>query len=536
MVNRHAQWKSWSLREKIGQLFVCGFQGKMPDAHILDLIEQYHIGGVIYFRRNVDDPETLAQCSAQLQAASKTPLLIAIDQEGGMVARIERGITLMPGNMALGAAQDEQGVYEAAFHTGKQLLELGINMNFAPCVDVNNNPQNPVIGVRSYGESPQLVATMGIAAVKGFQDAGVAATIKHFPGHGDTSADSHRELPSVPHDRDRLQAVELVPFRAAIQAGVDAVMTAHVIFPAYEPQHIPATLSSSILTGLLREEIRFDGVISTDCMEMNAISKTIGVGQGAVQAVLAGADLLLISHRWELQVEGIEAIVRAMEQGIITEERIDQSLERIMRLKQRRRILEKEAAQRKRNEGDSAMNVAERLSERSITLVKDEYGSVPIKPGTELFCVWPEVRVGTEVDEVIAQDVTLGKALADLGFTVHEQRIGIEPTEEEIERVINDSAPFRQIIVGTYNASFSIGQQQIIQNLAARPNVQLIVAALRNPFDLNAFPDVPCYIASYENKPLAMHSLAKVLTGARPASGKLPVTVGPYKAGWGLTR
>ncbi|MFP4974028.1 beta-N-acetylhexosaminidase [Paenibacillus sp. CN-4] len=526
------------IRKKVGRMFMCGFDGMQPSDSILKLISDYEIGGVIYFRRNIGSVEQIHACSSALQAASKEPLLIAVDQEGGMVARIEAGVTLMPGNMALGAAGDPAAVRQAAAIAGAELRHIGINMNFAPCVDVNNNPANPVIGVRSYGESPELVGELGAAAASGYMEAGVAATLKHFPGHGDTDTDSHLALPTIPHDRERLERVELAPFRRIIAEGVDAVMTAHVVFPAYEQASVPATLSSRILTGLLREQLGFEGVIVTDCLEMNAISLTVGVGKGAVEAVKAGSDLILVCHRYDRQVEAIEAVADAVLRGEITEERIDASIRRLRLLKAKRSIGNGSAGDfesvRPQLAKSSSLQLAEAFSERSITLVRDE-GFLPLDPSEPVYVVWPEVRVAHEVVEALHEEVTLGRALGELLPEVKERIIDVHPDTAEIGDVLRESLTYSQIVAVTYNAGFSPGQQELVQALLERDGVRLIVLAARNPFDYTAIPGIRTYLASYENKPPAMRAAAKVLTGRIPARGVLPVTVGEYRAGTGST-
>ncbi|ASA26199.1 beta-N-acetylhexosaminidase [Paenibacillus donghaensis] len=525
------------IRKKVGQLFMCGFMDTRPNDNILKLITDYNIGGVIYFRRNIGTPEEVYECSAGLQQAASEPLLIAIDQEGGMVARIEQGVTLMPGNMALGATRDPEGVFEAARIAGLELRQLGMNMNFAPCVDVNNNPTNPVIGVRSFGETPQLVASLGAAAAAGYQNAGVAATLKHFPGHGDTDTDSHLALPTIPHPRERLETIELAPFRHIIKTGVDAIMTAHVVFPAYEEQEIPATLSKNILTGLLRQKLGFEGVIVTDCLEMNAIAQTVGVGTGAVQAVQAGADLILVSHRFDWQVEAIEAVIGAVERGEISEARIDDSISRLQRLKLKRGILKEEpagfAAIRDTLATTASHAFAQKLSEHSITLVKDE-GQLPLSGKERTYVIWPEVRVHHEVVEALREEVTLGGELSELIPQVDERIIDADPSEEEIGLVLTESAAYTQIVAVTYNAGFSGGQRRILTELVGRTGTRLIVVAARDPFDYTAVPGIRTYLACYENKPLAMQSVAKVLTGQLPARGRLPVTVGEFHVGTGI--
>lgn len=527
-----------SLQEKVGQLFMCGFHGTEPSADIRQLIEKCQVGGIIYFRRNVNDVEQVCRLSSGLQhiaAASGStglPLLISIDQEGGMVARIDTDdVTLTPGNMTLGATRDSRAAYETALISGRELREMGINMNFAPCLDVNNNPNNPVIGIRSYGEDPVLVGELGAATVRGFQEAGVAATVKHFPGHGDTDSDSHLGLPTIPHAMERLEQIELAPFRHAIGQGVDAVMTAHVVFTAMDgDSQTPSTLSQPIVTGLLRGKLGYDGVVVSDCLEMNAISEGVGVAEGSIQAILAGIDLVLVSHRIDRQVAAIEAVVQAVESGRIPMSRIDESALRILRLK----------AKRIGTTGDAKSDCAGIQSriglaedreivrgwyEKSVTLVKDEGQQLPLQAGAETLVVWPEVRQGTEVDEIIAQEMTLGAALSAYIDSVREVRIGIAPTAAETADVLAQSAAFKQVVVATYNASFAPGQVELVRKLAERKDVKLVVAAVRNPFDLREFPEVGTYFATYENRPVAMQSLAKALTGRMTAEGALPVTI-----------
>lgn len=529
-----------SLRQKIGQMFICGFEGTEPSEGTLELIEKYHLGGIIYFRRNIANVNQIRQLSLQLQQANKKhsdiPLLISIDQEGGMVARIDQGLTLMPGNMALGATRDVEGVFQAALISGKELRHLGINMNFAPCLDINNNSRNPVIGVRSYGERAELVSEMGKAAIRGYQQSGVAATAKHFPGHGDTETDSHLGLPIIKHDEQRLREMELVPFVGAIEAEVDAIMTAHVVFPAFEKSDVPATLSYSVLTGLLRNQLKFEGVIVTDCLEMKAISDKYGTDQGAVMAVEAGADLVLVSHTLDRQAGAIEALVCAVESGRISESRIDESVARILRLKQKRNM--GQWAEGEINIQDligleEDRKVAERLNECAVTLVKDEK-QLPLAD-KKTYVVWTEVREGTEVDEVINPPLTLGMALKGSISAVEEYRMGMFPTEDEIEQVITKSSGYDQIVFVSYNATFSPGQKKLVGELAKRDEAVFVVAATRNPYDLLEFPEVKTYLACYENRPLAMRALANVLLGKAKAQGKLPVTISAqYPYGWSV--
>lgn len=535
----------WSLRAKIGQMVMCGFDGKKPTEGILKLIREYKLGGVIYFRRNIGSPAQVAALSEELRAAARevsaeeVPLWIGIDQEGGMVARIDRDIALMPGNMALGAARSLDYARQTAHVSGQELRRMGINFNFAPCMDVNNNPANPVVGVRSYGEDPELVSWLGASAIEGYQTAGISACAKHFPGHGDTEADSHHELPAVLHGMERLERVELKPFRCAVATGVDAIMTAHVRFPAYEPSGAPATLSERIIGGLLRRDMGYKGVIMTDCLEMKAISDTVGVGRGAVLAVKAGVDLVLVSHRLDRQLEALEALYEAVLSGELTEERIDESVGRIADLKRRREAVWADTPTEQASVAigcGTHREVARQVCEHSVTLVKREPGALPLKRDAATLAVWPVVRSGSEVDEVIHQELTLGGALRPYVADIRELVVGVEPTEEEIRSVVAEAAAGRgQIVVGTYNATFSPGQVRLVHELLRVEGVTVIAAALRNPYDVLAFPDVHAYAACYENRPEMLRALAKVLTGVLPARGRLPVRLSEeYPYGHGL--
>jgi len=520
--------KSMSLRQKVAQMIVCGFDGTEPSEGILKLIREQGVGGVIYFARNVKDISQVARLSNGLQEAAKeagiAPLWISIDQEGGMVARITEGVALMPGQMAIAAAGRSDWAYEAGAISGRELRALGINLNYAPDLDVNNNADNPVIGVRSFGESPELVAEYGCRLMNGLQDAGVVATAKHFPGHGDTNVDSHLDLPTVGHSRERMEQVELVPFRRAIAEGVDAVMSAHIYFPALESEKLPVTLSHKVLTGLLREELGFNGVIMTDCMEMHAISKHYGTVEASVMAVEAGADIVLISHTHEWQAGAIDAILKAVESGRLTEERIDQSVARLLALKQKRGLYEASAA------GTDGVGIAEhketarQISEASITVVKNEAGVLPLTK-TDTFVISLETQVVTMVDDALSMPLTLGGALREVGVEVTEASVPLADVEARIEELLKQAAAYGQVVVGTYNASFSAGQIRLVQELQ-KLGSKLVVVATRNPYDLLKFPEVKTFVAAYESRPLALRSAAKALVGAISAEGRLPVTLG----------
>ena len=340
-----------SVSDKVGQLFMPVLYGARADtasqenrsrygvATPAEMIEKYRPGGVILFpwAGNVKSVKQVVSLTNGLQAASPgIPLLIAADQENGKVSRLSPLVTDLPSASVIGATGKPSLAREAAEVTGTELLALGVNLDFAPVADVNINPRNPVIGPRAYGDDPDEVAKMVAAAVRGFHDAGVAATAKHFPGHGDTTVDSHTGLPVIDHSREQWEKLDAPPFRAAVEAGVDAVMSAHVVMPKLDPSGDPATLSKKILTGLLREELGFTGVISTDALDMAGVRKRYGDGEVAVRAILAGADILLMPPDFP---KAYKAVMSAVKSGRISEERLDRSVRRILTLKQARGIL-----------------------------------------------------------------------------------------------------------------------------------------------------------------------------------------------------
>jgi len=322
-------------REKIGQLFMVGFMGTSVTPELASFIKEYKPCGVILFSRNLESVGQIVELTNDLQRCSKkSPLLISIDQEGGRVSRLPKGFTIFPPCELLGRCNSSELAYAAAATIAKELKAVGINMNMAPVLDVNSNPDNPVIGDRAFGSTPDVVSEMALVTAAGLQDNKVVACGKHFPGHGDTNADSHKELPVVEAPRGRLEAVEFPPFRRAVAAGIATLMTAHVLYRALDDE-LPATLSPAIITNLLREDLRYDGVVLTDDLEMHAIVDHYGVGDAAVRAVLAGCDVLLICKEHEREVAAFDAIEQAVSSSAISMERLDQSVARIQRLKRR---------------------------------------------------------------------------------------------------------------------------------------------------------------------------------------------------------
>ena len=505
----------FSLRQKIGQLLMAGFDGEMPNAHIQRLIEQHHLGGIILFRRNIADPQQVAELNHRLQALnarhSSIPLLIGVDQEGGVVARLEKGVTPLPSALAFRAAGLPAECEMLTRIANEELRLLGFNVNFAPVLDVNNNQRNPVIGVRAYGETVDEVCAYGLAALCGIQQAGIAATAKHFPGHGDTDVDSHLGLPRVPHDLTRLNAVELVPFRAAIEAGVEAIMSAHVVFPAIESDpDTPSTLSHAVLTDLLRRELGFTGVVFTDCLEMAAIADGIGVVEGAVRAFQAGADVLLVSHREDRQVAVLEALLAAVQSGAISEARVNESLARILALKARmptwRDLPENPQQYIARPE---SLALSQRIHASAVTWVGAVAHLDVSRPVLVLSC---EVREQTEIDVVDIAGETLGGCLVQRGMNVCELRLPLSPSAEDLALVAARVATAEQVVCISYNAVLKPTQQAL---LVALPAEKTWLLAGRLPYDLDLLPHARGRLAVCSNRPAGLAALADALLDQR---------------------
>ncbi|MET8001483.1 beta-N-acetylhexosaminidase [Nonomuraea glycinis] len=337
-----------SVQEKVGQLFMPVLYGTAADSVSGEnqarygaqtpakVIDRYHLGGVILFPANIKSVDQVVKLNNDMQKAADLPLLIATDQENGPVSRMSALMTPFPGAARIAATKDVKVSRAVARATGEELRALGVNLDFAPVADVNIDPRNPVIGERAFGDRPAEVSRMVAAAVKGFDDAGVIATAKHFPGHGDTHVDSHTGLPVIDHTRAQWKRLDAPPFKAAIGAGVEAIMSAHIVFPKLDPSGDPATLSKPILTGLLRQELGFKGVISTDALNMAGVREKYGDGEVAVRAVLAGADLLLMPYDLP---KAYNAVLAAAKSGRISEQRLDQSVTRLLKLKQARGLL-----------------------------------------------------------------------------------------------------------------------------------------------------------------------------------------------------
>ncbi|WP_433474417.1 glycoside hydrolase family 3 protein [Spirillospora sp. CA-142024] len=483
-----------SAAEKVGQLFVPTFSSR---ADALTKIRKYHVGGLIYFPGNIATPAKTAAQSNALQKASKIPLLLGVDEEQGIVSRTPF-ITAFPGNMALGATRSPADARAAAQVTGAELRAVGINLDYAPDADVNVNPRNPVIGLRSFGSEPAAASTLVQGAIGGYQAAGVAATAKHFPGHGDTATDSHTGLPVIEHSRATWERLDAPPFKAAIAAGVDIVMTAHIVVPKLDGSGDPSTLSKTVLTGLLREKLGYQGVITTDSLEMAGVREKYGDSVVPVRAINAGADQLLMPPSLP---RAYDAVLKAVRSGKITRKRLDDSVTRILRLKQRRGLFQGTAADPAK--AGAAIGTAEhkaaarRVAEHSVTLVRNDGGLLPLK-GKKVAVSGPDS----------------GRLQAAL------RRQGVATAAPGAADVT---------VLTTANAGSATASR--IRALGPKP---VVVAALGRPYDLDAAGNAEAALATYSSSGVSVEALAGVLSGAVKPTGRLPVPAGGKPAGYGM--
>ena len=506
-------------RIMIGQHFVCGFDGLEMDETFLEAVRRYKIGNVILFARNIASKAQLFQLCQDIQKLVKQecgrPALITIDQEGGMVTRLSGDCTNVPSAMAIAATKATQSAFEAGRITARELRALGVNVDFAPCLDVNSNPDNPVIGVRSYGDDSEVVSSFGLSMIEGLQSAGVMAVAKHFPGHGDTHLDSHVALPVVEGTKEELE-MHLAPFKHAVHDGVMGIMTSHILFPHLEQAGLPATMSRSIITGLLRSELGFKGLIFSDCMEMDAIAKHYGTVKGAVAALKAGVDLVCISHRVALGCEAVEAVEAALDAGLLSEEELMRSTQTILLAKDMLEQQERQPLSVVNCPKHQAMN--RKLHQQSLTLVQDapfELGENPCFVGPRCFRA---TNVSSDEDALVfAPQMALllgGSSIVT----------GNNPESGEIEAITAQVDKASSVVCATYNGHLHTGQIQLVNALAAKKPVLCI--ALRNPYDLALLDGHIRSIAAYAYTKPVFLALAEMLREKWVPQGRLSVSLG----------
>ncbi|MBO1334175.1 glycoside hydrolase family 3 protein [Streptomyces sp. VRA16 Mangrove soil] len=537
-----------SLEEKVGQLFVMrvyGHSATAPDQADIDanlkeigvrtaaeMIDKYKLGGIIYFAwaHNVRDPHQIADLSNGIQQAgsrqpSRIPLLIATDQEHGIVCRVGKPATLFPGAMALGAGGSHSDARKAGQIAGAELRAIGIVQDYAPDADVNVNPANPVIGVRSFGADPQAVAGMVAAQVKGYQSAGIASTAKHFPGHGDTATDSHTGLPVITHTREQWEQLDKPSFQAAIAAGIDSIMTAHIVVPALDPAEDPATLSHPILTGILREQLGYDGVVITDSLGMEGVRTKYGDERVPVLALKAGVDQLLNPPTLDVSWN---ALLNAVRSGEVTEARLDESILRILRLKAKLGLFKDPYVTHRgvdRTVGTPGhLAAADRIAERTTTLLVNKDGLLPLSRRTHKNVLVLGANPASPSLSDGPPTTVLGAALTELGFSATVLATGTAPTQAVIDQAVAAAAGQDAVLIGTYNVAAGSAQQKLV-NAVAATGVPVVTLSMRNPYDVAQLSASDAHVAAYSWIDVELRAAVRVLAGAAEPRGKLPVAV-----------
>ncbi|KAI9484373.1 glycoside hydrolase superfamily [Zychaea mexicana] len=521
------------IKSDLGQLLMCGFDGLEPTPGIVDLIENHNLGSIILFSRNIDTPDQLRRLTASLQqiarrAGHKRPLFIAVDQENGVVRRLgSKSGTYLPGSMALGALGSSTAARDVAISVSEELLSLGINWNLAPVLDVNNNPLNPVIGVRSFGENPTEVGRLGLAQVEGYHRGHVATSVKHFPGHGDTATDSHIGVPVIDKSLEELEQVELVPFRQTMHAGPSAltypssIMIAHIVLPQITEKQV-ASLSRAVVTDLLRRRMGYEGIIITDCLEMEAVKDTVGTPEGALEALRAGNDMAMISHTFELQRRAFDLLYNAYDQCQLDLEALQKSCKRVEQLKDRFLTWDI-ALDNMPPLTKPVLELSERLYNKVPTIVRDNKNNIPIQPkkGTYILFLAAHVPQTLAIDSEVwpfdSFHQSLVKRHSNIDYIIYTPGSDIGELTESIRKA-------DWVIIGTANANLHTFQVDMVKHVHKEAK-RLVVAAVMNPYDLMAFPEIDTYVVAYEYTPPAHEAAIKVIFGETTPNSKLPVTI-----------
>ena len=514
-----------NLKHKIGQMIIAGFPSPYVDDQAKRLVENYHVGNFALFGRNYVNAEQVAEmCNGLHQltyAKNGYSAYLASDQEGGVVSRVCIGSALFPGTMAM-AASPSADPYQVGKNCGNILGSLGILGNFGPVLDVNLDPMNPIIGSRSYSDDPETVARMGVDMILGMHDGGMLATLKHFPGHGNVATDSHLANPVNTTSKEELMRTEFMPFQRAFDAGADAIMTAHVIYEDIDPVY-PGTVSKKIMTDLLRDTMHFEGFAISDCMEMNAIKVTYGIGPGAVMAIQAGCDMLCFSHTYEAVAEACEALYKAVEDGTLSMDRVNESYERIVRLKKQYHLVEPPkvdtANALKWLSDRQIMDFHAKISRDSMTMISDDGGFEAFKKAKHPRFFAPESIASTGAEDK-ERAPTRFHELAQKRFGGDAVEIPMSSVDEATLEAIR-SKDYDVAVLALYNARFRESQQIILRELEAQDR-PLVVLLLGAPYDAALIRNAKCVICAYEYTYQAAEALLSAME-AGEFKGHLPV-------------
>lgn len=509
-MNKKMNIKDMTLEEKVGQMLMFAFHGYDYSEQLEEQIKDLNVGGVILFAKNIDSDnlERTKELNQKISKSAKYPIFIGLDQEGGMVRRVMKNITPLPGAMTLSATGEN--IEDICFYEGCELKELGFNMTFAPDSDVNNNPLNPVINSRSYSDDPMVVASYVRQAVRGYRKANIISTLKHFPGHGDTNVDSHLSLPTVTKDLETLENLELLPFREAIKNGeCDGIMAAHILYSKIDDR-FPATLSHKVIQELLRDKMGYDGFICTDSLTMGAIKENFSYEEIVLNSVNAGIDVLMFCGGAELkeQHEIYDTFLRLVKEGKIKEETVDKSVSRIIKIKNEFLINDAPKINKK-----YALELSERLFDESVTLVFNKM-DVAIKEGEKVLILFPEVKLLTLVDNEKSEYKTLKTFMPEFTEVKYNKDL------ENLENIAQMAQNYDKIIMATMNVSRGDYQTKVFSVLDKKKTV---VCSMRSPYDALYLEGLENYICSYEVGEDSLKALSKALRGEIKFKGKLPV-------------
>lgn len=533
-----------TLREKIGQMIIANAVpenftvGSADFKKFKKLCENTKVGGFIFFKGSSTD---YVKLSNKLQSFSDIPLLISSDFERGTRMRVSDG-ALFPNNMAIGAADNKELCYKMGLEVARETRLLGIHQNYSPVCDVNNNPNNPIINVRSFGEDPHLVSRMSEAMIKGLQNGKVIATAKHFPGHGDTDIDSHNDLPQLNFTMDRMNSIELVPFKNAIEHNVLSIMIAHLAFPELDSRpNIPSSLSPAIVQELLIDKMGFGGLVVTDALNMKGITKYFSTSEVAVMCVIAGIDLILMPLD---EVKTVNAIENAVNNGQITEERINRSAEKILKAKEWLGLFDNRYVQEadiyKSINTMEANELAQQIADASITLVKDDNNVLPLKEKANKKTAMIIISEGGEQDNTSYMKSIVTDYFKDnITYTATSTSMDAELSGNMDAITSYDNiiiAVYAKVRFGTGKISISIKNVELINRLN-RLNKNMTIVSFGNPYLLKEFPSVSSYICAYGDSDFSIKASLKAITGEIKFKGKLPVTINEsHKFGTGLSK
>jgi beta-N-acetylhexosaminidase len=507
-----------SLEQRVAQMFMVNLYGNQLTEAGRDFLTRWQPGGVVLLPENITTPNEVTQLTNTYQQTITEhggfPLFITIDQEGGMISHLRDGFTVFPVLALLTATGDVDLAERVGQAMAQEMLAVGINMDLAPVADLETNPNNPIIKRRAFGNDAQMTSPILAGFIKGMQGEGLMATAKHFPGHGDSSSDSHVGLPVISLTRERLESVELVPFRAAIEAGVSTVMVAHIYYPALEPQKdLPASMSHSIVTGLLREEMGYRGLVITDALDMDAIDTIYSYPNAALNAIKAGVDLVIAAHvSLEAEAAGIQAVVEAVQSGEIPEARINESVRRILEAKERYGILNWKALDpnsvSERLNLEAHAPLVDELFAKGVTVALDERHVIPFQTGQRVGVIFPGTRPQIQQDCV-------GSGVDVRALAVH-----TTPTEDDIASAKRLADQVDTVVVFTQNADADLQEQALVKAL---PADKTVAVALASVYDWTVYPQVSGYALTYSPLPQAVPAVCGVLFGKIPANGRLSI-------------